>query len=89
MAFFNPNMGTGLKPPTIGGPTRTPKKKICAQDGGGGRLYYPLSYFGQILPLWALLGPFGPFLGTGFAPLGPFGAFWALFGPFWAVLVPL
>ena len=24
-----------------------------------------------------------------FAPLGPFGAFWALFRPFWALLVPL
>ena len=31
-------------------------------------------YFGQFLPLWALLGPFGP-------PLGPFRPFWSLFDP--------
>ena len=31
-------------------------------------------YFGQFLPLWVLLEPFGPFLGL----LGPF---WSLFDP--------
>ena len=39
-------MGTGLKNPTLGGPTRTPKKLYAHKMGEGDRLYYPRAILG-------------------------------------------
>ena len=72
VVFFNPNMGTGLKTPTFGGPTCTPKKLYAHKMGQGGPPILPLGWF------WGEIGLAAPSAARPISPKnhGPTRFFW-------------